>query len=568
VKRGWQDRREFALTAALVAGLPSCSGSRATTAAIEAGSGRAYAEPRHVEDYAGDTPAAKLSAALEDAQTVAHRVEVQCHGSLYETQGAFVVPAKTTLRMYGGLIRKLDGGRPMAALSIAGDDVALHEVNVEALGARWQAYGIWLDAARGARIRHCRFSGADAIGVVGFVGDLRDVEITDCIFSDMFVGALFKPGQGTAEDLAVNRNTFRRMRGGAISFDRGHHDNRHNIRRAEAIGNRILDKDPDHLHEPSFEIAVAAVEGARIIDNTIHRFWRGIHVEDGCRSVQVTGNDIAFGVGEPTEQQPIWYMDGVHLARVEDAIVLGNRIRGAKYYGILGSWESEETFPTRLTVAHNHIWDCGGAGIALSAVGDGMSTVAHNKVWGIRKVGVPRVHEGAGYALGGESSGLQFVNNEAFDCEGPGLKLERLPRLATRIADNRFRRCAEGDILLTGGRAQPLVVANPATETTTRTSGGEVPWTDALRLGRHADGLLDLTLRRTNDNYASVVGRILWHDGTSLTIGDDPLLVAAGDLGEIDLRVQGDMLQARAPSRGPSGAAVAVSASLEGTVAL
>jgi hypothetical protein len=86
VTRGQQHPRESALTAALLACLPF-SGSRAiaTAAASEAGSGPTCAEPRHVEDYAGESPVAKLTAALEDAKTAEHRVEVQCHGQLYDT---------------------------------------------------------------------------------------------------------------------------------------------------------------------------------------------------------------------------------------------------------------------------------------------------------------------------------------------------------------------------------------------------------------------------------------------------------------------------------------------------
>jgi hypothetical protein len=74
-------------------------------------------------------------------------------------------------------------------------------------------------------------------------------------------------------------------------------------------------------------------------------------------------------------------------------------------------------------------------------------------------------------------------------------------------------------------------------------------------------GLLDLTLRRTRDSYASVVARILWHEGTSLRIGADPLLVAAGDLGEVDLRSRATCCRrarhraARAERRSPSAPA-------------
>jgi hypothetical protein len=117
---------------------------------------------------------------------------------------------------------------------------------------------------------------------------------------------------------------------------------------------------------------------------------------------------------------------------------------------------------------------------------------------------------------------------------------EDLPRLETRIADNRFRRCAEGDPR--AATARSLDRRAPAR--------------------RHADGLLHRSLRRHDDHYACVAGRISWQGGASLMLGDDPLLVAIGDLGEVDVRGQGDMLQARGAR---AGAAIS---SLEGTVAL
>ncbi|WP_025852873.1 right-handed parallel beta-helix repeat-containing protein [Paenibacillus ehimensis] len=346
-----------------------------------------------------------------------------------------------------------------------------------------------------------------------------NIEIVGNVFDNLGYGFLVNDQANDLHDVLITNNKFTNISGDAIElnhpiqipgYDRKPEDAGYNY----VISNNIITANLGKGTTAGFGIGIAGATRVCIMGNQISNFRRqGIHLEDYCRYITITGNVVTGTNAAPDPADAIH--SGIYSIDSDYVTISNNEVTSCSNYGIHLDY-SDGTQTQSSVISNNIVKGCKNGGISYGANVQSDVIISNNIV---------ENNTGSGIVLLGDGRNVKVVDNICRLNSEYGLKLAHA-RFGLDIRGNSFYDNTAGDINH-GGFLHAVPVKSAINVFESAVSATMDPATtkrivnkvNGMYLGICAEGLLFITAREMGSvsNMDNRMYKLSWN-GTSLAV--------------------------------------------------